>query len=64
VREAALLALAAAARDELPKHGPRGGVIWTPRYFVRRAAWHMLDHTWELEDRIMEVDRAGTGSQC
>jgi hypothetical protein len=53
VREAALLALGAAARDELPKRGPRGGVIWTPRYFVRRAAWHVLDHAWELEDRIM-----------
>ena len=22
-----------------------------PRYFVRRAAWHVLDHAWELEDR-------------
>jgi hypothetical protein len=53
VREGALLALAAAARDELPKRGPRGGVFWTPRYFVRRAAWHVLDHAWELEDRIV-----------
>lgn len=24
---------------------------WTPRYFVRRSAWHALDHAWELEDR-------------
>jgi hypothetical protein len=24
---------------------------WTPRYFVRRAAWHALDHAWEIEDR-------------
>jgi hypothetical protein len=24
---------------------------WLPRYFVRRSAWHALDHTWELEDR-------------
>jgi hypothetical protein len=23
-----------------------------PRYFVRRAAWHILDHAWEIEDRI------------
>lgn len=53
VRGAALLALAAAARDELPKRGPRGGVSWTPRYFVRRAAWHVLDHAWELEDRTV-----------
>lgn len=24
---------------------------WTPRYFIRRAAWHVLDHAWEIEDR-------------
>lgn len=24
---------------------------WPPRYFVRRAAWHVLDHAWEIEDR-------------
>jgi hypothetical protein len=24
---------------------------WLPRYFVRRSAWHALDHAWELEDR-------------
>ena len=22
-----------------------------PRYWVRRAAWHVLDHTWEIEDK-------------
>jgi hypothetical protein len=52
-RQAVLSALAAAARGETPTRGPRGGVIWTPRYFVRRAAWHVLDHAWEIEDRIM-----------
>jgi hypothetical protein len=26
-------------------------VLWSPRYFVRRAAWHVLDHAWEIEDR-------------
>jgi hypothetical protein len=51
-REAVLNALAAAARGEIPEHGPRGGVIWTPRYFVRRVAWHVLDHVWEIEDRL------------
>ena len=50
-RQAALDALAAAARGELPTAGPRGGVVWTPRYFVRRAGWHVLDHLWEIEDR-------------
>jgi hypothetical protein len=34
------------------KKGPRGGVRWPPRYFVRRTAWHVLDHAWEIEDRI------------
>jgi hypothetical protein len=33
--------------------GPRGGKRWTPRYFVRRSAWHVLDHAWEIEDRTM-----------
>jgi len=24
---------------------------WSPRYFIRRTAWHALDHAWEIEDR-------------
>jgi hypothetical protein len=24
---------------------------WPPRYLVRRLAWHVLDHAWEIEDR-------------
>lgn len=24
---------------------------WPARYYVRRAAWHVLDHAWEIEDR-------------
>jgi hypothetical protein len=51
-RQAILNALAAATRGEVPERGPRGGVIWTPRYYVRRVAWHVLDHTWEIEDRV------------
>jgi hypothetical protein len=51
IREVTLEALAAAARGELPAQGPRGSVYWTPRYFARRAAWHVLDHAWEIEDR-------------
>ncbi|MBP6472214.1 MAG: hypothetical protein KBE23_21395 [Chloroflexi bacterium] len=50
-RQAILEALAAAARGELPQQGPRGGKIWPARYYVRRAAWHVLDHAWEIEDR-------------
>lgn len=45
-------ALAFATSDEMPTAGPRGGALWTPRYFVRRAAWHILDHTWEIEDKL------------
>jgi hypothetical protein len=24
---------------------------WVPRYAVRRIAWHLLDHAWEIEDK-------------
>lgn len=52
-RQAILDALASAARGEIPSQGPRGGLRWTPRYFVRRVAWHVLDHAWEIEDRVI-----------
>lgn len=51
VRDAALEALTRAVTDGLPEKGPRGGKIWRPRFFVRRAAWHVLDHAWEIQDR-------------
>lgn len=35
----------------LPGRRPRK--LWPPRYFVRRAAWHVLDHAWEIEDRVV-----------
>jgi hypothetical protein len=47
-------ALAASAQGNLPAQGPRGGMRWTARYYVRRSAWHVLDHAWEIEDRIIE----------
>lgn len=52
-RQAILSALDASARGEIPAKGPRGGIRWSPRYFVRRVAWHTLDHAWELEDRVL-----------
>jgi hypothetical protein len=52
-RQAIMDALAAAARGEIPERGPRGGVIWPARYFVRRVVWHALDHAWEIEDRAV-----------
>lgn len=24
---------------------------WPVRYFIRRCAWHVLDHAWEMEDK-------------
>ena len=50
--QASIDALRASARGEIPAKGPRGGVRWSARYFVRRVAWHILDHAWEIEDRI------------
>ena len=26
---------------------------WSARYFLRRAAWHVLDHVWEIEDKTV-----------
>ena len=51
-QQAALSALEASVKGKLPKQGPRGGAIWPARYYVRRAAWHILDHAWEIEDRM------------
>jgi len=53
IRQAALAALESAGRGELPAKGPRGGARWPARYFIRRAAWHILDHLWEIEDRVV-----------
>jgi hypothetical protein len=53
VRGATLDALGIAARGEMPLSGPRGGALWSPHYFVRRTSWHLLDHLWEIEDRVV-----------
>ncbi|MBP6015549.1 MAG: hypothetical protein KA586_02430 [Candidatus Promineofilum sp.] len=50
-RQTIMDALAAAEQGKIPERGPRGGKIWPARYFVRRVAWHVLDHAWEIEDR-------------
>jgi hypothetical protein len=54
IRKDILKTLKASARGEIPEFGPRGGKRWSPRYFVRREAWHVLDHVWEIEDRLKE----------
>jgi hypothetical protein len=51
VRRVILEAMERAVKDGLPERGPRGGVMMPLRYFVRRTAWHALDHAWEIEDR-------------
>ncbi len=51
LRSAILEAVAARARGEPPAKPRRSGNLWLPRYFVRRSAWHALDHAWEIEDR-------------
>ena len=44
---AALAAVLAAPSDGAPLAGKR----WPARYAIRRIAWHVLDHAWEIEDR-------------
>jgi hypothetical protein len=36
---------------EFNARGPSAGSWWTVQFFIRRSAWHMLDHAWEMEDR-------------
>jgi hypothetical protein len=52
VRQEALATLEAVTAGK-PIDNPRNTKRpWAPRYFMRRSAWHALDHAWELEDRI------------
>lgn len=54
LRAAALDALRAIADGREPPNPSRVRRRWAPRTYIRRAAWHALDHAWELEDRILE----------
>ena len=36
---------------EFNARGPSAGSWWTVQFLIRRCAWHMLDHAWEMEDR-------------
>jgi hypothetical protein len=51
-RKAIIDALGASARGEIPATGPRGGNRWPARFFVRRSAWHVIAHAWEIERRL------------
>lgn len=51
VREQIITVLRAVPRGEVIAPLRRYGFTWTPRFAVRRSAWHALDHAWELQDR-------------
>ena len=51
VRHEMVERVASRARGEPPPRTPRSGSLWTPRFAIRRSAWHALDHAWEIEDR-------------
>lgn len=46
LRRTVLEAIAAARAGDPPV--AKG---WPPRYYLRRAAWHLTDHAWEIQDR-------------
>jgi len=51
VREAFIATLRARVAGDPPPNPRNTKRPWSPRYAVRRSAWHSLDHAWELEDR-------------
>ncbi len=51
LHDSAIAAFMARCRDEPLPPSRRTSAPWSPRYYVRRAAWHALDHAWEIEDR-------------
>jgi hypothetical protein len=51
LHKAILAALAARAHDKPVANPNKVEKLWSPRYHVRRSAWHALDHAWEIEDR-------------
>jgi len=53
IRDLIIETLAARVRGDPPPPSKRTNPLWTPRYLVRRSAWHALDHAWELENRVI-----------
>jgi len=53
LRALTLETLAARVHGEPAPPSKRTKPLWTPRYLVRRSAWHALDHAWEIEDRVI-----------
>ena len=38
------------------RDGQSEGKNWPMRYTVRRMAWHILDHAWEMEDKDLSTE--------
>jgi hypothetical protein len=57
LRQTILDALASGPAARKPSKNRRAA-LWTPRYTVRRSAWHALDHAWEIEDRASTTEGA------
>ncbi len=53
IHQGVLNCIEAAATGQVPQQGTRPVKRWPLPYFVRRVAWHVLDHAWEIEDRII-----------
>jgi hypothetical protein len=51
LRATVIATVAARAEDQPIDQSSAAKTRWPPRYFVRRAAWHALDHAWEIADR-------------
>ncbi|MFT7587463.1 MAG: hypothetical protein ACI9EW_003905 [Cellvibrionaceae bacterium] len=54
IQAESLEALTSAVENGLPEKGSRGSQIWLPRTYVHRSAWHVLDHVWEIEDKVQK----------
>ena len=53
IRLAILETLSLAVAGNIPEKGPRGGAMWPTPYFIRSVAGHLVDHIWEIENRIL-----------
>ncbi len=53
IRLAILETLSIAVEGGIPEKGPRGGAMWSTPYFIRSVVGHVVDHIWEIEDRIL-----------
>jgi hypothetical protein len=55
IRPVAVESVHVRVRGEEPQDATRVKRRWSVRYYARRAAWHVLDHAWEIEDRAIRM---------